>query len=381
MVRRLVLNFAALLAGVVLSLIFLEIALRIYNPIVRTVEGGRVVLHANYDEVRHNTRIAGAQSTQIPGVAPESHIHQNSLGFRGADPPADFADWLSIVAVGGSTTRSDAQSDDRTWPALLGDAVAGCFNRTWINNAGFDGHSSFAHIDLIRTYIDKLHPKVVVLLIGANELVVNTDAERRPPGLQGRIHVAIRDFLNALASRSEVLDLGLTFYRSFHAWKVGFNSATLTEGVAMPEGGEARLAAAKDQQSAYAERLRQIIRLLRDARTIPVLMTQPTLGGIGRDPTTGDDLSRLWYGLFFQRSFEIYNDTMRQVAQSENVYLVDLERSLPKDTKYYYDNVHFTDAGAEKVAELAAARLLPYLTQRFPSFDKGACQTGSVNPG
>src|SRR5215813_4849859 len=121
MVRRIALNSCALLIGITLSLVFLEFALRIYNPVIETVKGERVVLRPNYDEIRQNNRIPGMQITHIPGVAPESHIHQNSLGFRGADPPADFADWLSIITVGGSTTRSATQSDDRTWTALVGD--------------------------------------------------------------------------------------------------------------------------------------------------------------------------------------------------------------------------------------------------------------------
>jgi hypothetical protein len=410
MARRIALNLCALLVGVIFALGFLEVALRIYNPITETIKGDRVVLRVNYDQIRRNTRIPGVQSTQIPGVAPESHIHQNSLGFRGADPPADFADRLTIVSVGGSTTRSAAQSDDRTWTALLGDAVANCFDRTWINNAGFEGHSSFAHIDLIRNYINKLHPKVVVLLIGANELLVDflnahdreampatasdhdglgqwrwqeyeADLEARFEGLEGRLHVKIRHFLNALATRSEVVDLGLTLSRSYRAWKGGLNSANLAEGNAVPDDHEARLVVAREVQPEYAERLRLIIRLLRDAQTIPVLMTQPTVGGTGRDPTTGMELSRLWYGRSFQQSFEIYNDTMRHVAQSENIHLIDLEHSMPKDTKYYLDPIHFSDAGTKKVAELVTMGLLPYLAREFPSFNKGTCQIVSANPG
>src|SRR6266849_10468942 len=177
--QRIASNLCATLIGIIFSLIFLEVALRIYNPVIETVKAERVVLRPNYDEIRQNNRIPTMQSTRIPGVSPVSHIHQNSLGFRGADPPADFADLLSIITVGASTTRSTAQSDDRTWTALLGDAVAACFDRTWINNAGFDGHTSVAHIDLIRNYITKLHPKVVVMLIGANELFLgpNTHLE------------------------------------------------------------------------------------------------------------------------------------------------------------------------------------------------------------
>jgi GDSL-like Lipase/Acylhydrolase family len=395
MVRKIALNFCALIVGVIFSLVFLEVALRIYNPIIETIKGERVALHVNYDETRKNTR--------TPGVAPESHIHQNSLGFRGADPPADFADRLTIISVGGSTTRSVTQSDDRTWTALLGDAVAECFDRTWINNAGFEGHTSFAHIDLIRTYINKLHPKVVVLLIGANELFVDfvnaserasghpavvrwrwqqyeADLKTRFEDLNWRDSGGIKSFLVDLASRSEIVDLGLTLYRSLHAWKTGLNSADLADGDTMPDA-EARLAVAREVQPEYAERLRLIIRLLRDAQTIPVLMTQPTFSGTGRDPVTAKGLSQFLFGQFFQQTFEIYNDTMRQVALSEGIFLIDLARSMPKDTKYYFDHMHYTDAGAMTVAKLVAMELLPYLARKFPSFHKDSCQIVPANPG
>jgi hypothetical protein len=382
MSQRIASNLCATLIGIIFSLIFLEVALRIYNPVIETVKAERVVLRPNYDEVRQNNRIPTIQNTRIPGVSPVSHIHQNSLGFRGADPPADFADRLSIISVGGSTTRSAAQSDDHTWTALVGDAVADCFDRTWINNAGFEGHTSFAHVDLIRNHINKLHPKVVLLLIGANELFVDGGHHREQVVERVDLHGGIiQGLLGTLATQSEIVDLSLTLYRSFRAWAGGLTWASMAEGEAMPSGGEARLAVAKDLQTGYAERLRLMIRLLRDGQSIPVLITQPTVGGIGRDPTTGKDLSRLWWGLFWSQTFEIYNDTMRSVAQSENVYLIDLARSMSKDTKYYWDPMHYTDAGATRVAQLVTMRLLPYLGRNFPSLNKGNCEIVSSNPG
>src|SRR5206468_5097715 len=154
-------------------------------------------------------------------------------------------DRLSIIAVGGSTTRSATQSDDHTWTALLGNVVGGCFARSWINNAGFEGHTSFAHVQLIRDYINKLHPKVVVMLIGANELYADGpitgpnayDGEQVSMNLD--FDAGIKGFLKGLSNRSEVVDLSLTLYRSFRAWKVGLNYgnsdwANLTEGNAMP---------------------------------------------------------------------------------------------------------------------------------------------------
>jgi lysophospholipase L1-like esterase len=368
--------------GILVSFALLEVALRIHNPIVQTVKGDKVVLRVNYDEIRRNDH--------IPGVAREIHIHQNSLGFRGADPPADFAERLSIITVGGSTTRSATQSDDRTWTDMLGNAVADCFDRTWINNAGFEGHTSFAHIQLIRDYIKKLRLKVVIMLIGANELHADGPIEgpnafdREQIATEIDLNAGIKGFIKGLSNRSEAIQLGLTVYRSLRAWRVGLNYgnsdwANLEEGEAIPSDGEAKLIRAREMQPAYAERLRLLVYELRYAYTVPVLMTQPTVAGIARDPTTGKDLSRLEEGLFWDRSFEIFNETMRRVAQSEDVQLIDLARTMPKDTKYYWDRIHYTDAGATKMAQLAAATLLPYLEREFPSYSKGNCQVTSTN--
>ncbi len=372
--RKILLDLYALLLGIIISFTFLEISIVIYNGVKQTVKGNSLVLTAKSDEVRRYPNVAGLE--------PEIHIHQNSLGFRGADPPADFADQLSIITIGGSTTRSNAQSDDRTWTALVGGAAANCFDRIWINNAGFDGHTLFAHIQLIRDYISKLHPKVIVMLVGANELFVDSGpvVEYRNLKLAG----GFRGFINGLLYRSEVVALGLTVYRSFRAWREGLNVGfnwTDIEGPAIPPGGQAKLDGARDRQPAYAERLRLAIRLLREEGALPVLLTQPTLGGTGRDPTTGKDLSHFRHGTFFYQAFDIYNSTMRQVAQFENVHLIDLAKEMPKDTEYYYDYMHYTDAGAKKVAQLITLGLLPYLGEKFPSFDKGTCQIFSRKAG
>src|SRR5262245_14077469 len=144
MLRKAMLSFCAVFLGIMAGIVLLEICLRIYNPVNQTVKGDRIVLRANYDEVLDNE--------DIPGLAHESRKHINSIGFRGPDPTEDLSKRLSVITIGGSTTRSAAQSDDRTWTSLVGAALANCFKSVWINNAGFDGHSSFAHIQLIQGY-------------------------------------------------------------------------------------------------------------------------------------------------------------------------------------------------------------------------------------
>jgi GDSL-like Lipase/Acylhydrolase family len=390
MFYRGILNLCALLLGILLALGMLEVALRIHNPVFQTVKNGKVVLRANYDETRKNDK---------PGVAPQIHIHNNAIGFRGEDPPPNLKDWLSLITVGGSTTRSALQSDGDTWTALLGNALRRCFNRVWINNAGFDGHTSFAHLQLIRNYIVSLQPKIVVMLIGANDATSSffvaggndiTPWDRETVVGELNFDAGVKGFIKSLSNRSELVSLSLTLYRSLLA-RMGGGGYEYVDWAKLPEvdgpqavvatsatcptcGDEAYLAAARKHQRTYEDRLRLLLRLLHDAQILPVLMTQPTPCGFAKDPTTGKNLSRLPECLFRYQLYEIYNDTLRYVAQSEGVLLIDLSRTMPKDTKYYWDYMHYTDAGEEELTKVVTRELLPYIARNFPLYLKVDCQ-------
>ena len=45
-------------------------------------------------------------------------------------------------------------------------------------------------------------------------------------------------------------------------------------------------------------------------------------------------------------ALEQLNDVMREVADSMNLALYDLARSMPKSLDYFYDDVHFNTNGA-----------------------------------
>ena len=60
--------------------------------------------------------------------------------------------------------------------------------------------------------------------------------------------------------------------------------------------------------------------------------------------------------------------------------MIDLAREMPKDSAYYYDLMHFTNAGAARVADLIDARLTPFLARKFPSYDKGPISSPATAP-
>ena len=99
-------------------------------------------------------------------------------------------------------------------------------------------------------------------------------------------------------------------------------------------------------------------------------MTQPALFGDDADPTTGVQLARVKVngrgnGHLEWRLLEMVNDETRRVAAEQGILLIDLARELPKDSKYFYDYLHFTNAGAARVGEIAAAHLGPHLQAKY----------------
>lgn len=79
-------NLGKNLLLVFLSLMFalglVEVALRINNPLGFRIKGNKILLPINQDEVIYY---------HSPKLAQVVKIHRNSLGFKGEEPPADFA--------------------------------------------------------------------------------------------------------------------------------------------------------------------------------------------------------------------------------------------------------------------------------------------------
>ena len=58
------------------------------------------------------------------------------------------------------------------------------------------------------------------------------------------------------------------------------------------------------------------------------------------------------------------------MAQRNGVLFIDLARELPRNSAYYYDYLHYTEAGAAQVAGIVDRDLEPFLAARYPSFKK-----------
>jgi lysophospholipase L1-like esterase len=344
----------------------LEIGLRLYNPIGARVRGSEIVL-----PVKHTYRFDnGTRATKIDRVT----VHtRNTLGFRGPDPPRDFESRLTLLTVGGSTTESLFLSDGRTWTDVLARTLEPQFPHLWVNNAGLDGHTTFGHLVLVRSVVARLRPKVVIFLVGANDVALE-GSNTFDQGVAASPS-APRAIVNAAATHSEVVSLGLNMARALRARDRGLGHSEVDLRVAPHLVLDPDVVARTEAQAATAlpgfqARLEQLVRLTRDHGILPVLMTQPALFGEGVDPETGVQLATVQVngrgnGHLEWRLLEQVNDVTRRVAQERQVLLVDLARELPKDSRFFYDFLHFTNAGSERVGGIVAAALAPYLRAHF----------------
>jgi lysophospholipase L1-like esterase len=353
-------NVKALFFGVLVSLVLLEVCLRLFHPIPFRIKHGKIVLPA-YQKVVHNN----PQSNKLEPVISYS---RNSMGLRGEELPNDANKWIKIITIGGSTTECSYNSDSLTWPELLkGNLRKTIAPNIWLNNAGLDGTSTFGHILLLKEHIVSLHPDYVVFLTGVNDMeekamggfdTYNSDEwDRR----------SIKDFLRSLVRKTETGALIENLYRSRVAYRQGLthrevdyakaNHITI-DSTTMQKEVEAQ----SEYLGAYRKRLLALDSICKVNKIKAIFLTQPSLFAAFTDPATGLDFSMLeiskgrnatLQGKILQR----YNDVVLSLRNEGNINVVDMASAMPKNSRYFYDYTHYTSVGTKVVAQIVSDSL------------------------
>jgi lysophospholipase L1-like esterase len=355
-----------------------EVGLRISNPFEYTVAGDRIILPRNR---RYDITVQNPQK-----IEPHVTHTKNSIGMRGEEPGEDFSDQLTIVTVGGSTTESFYVSDGKTWPRHLETTLRTRAPRTWLGNAGYSGHSSYGHTFLMEQFILELKPKAVIFLLGINELGLTA----RQPFDKSLDRTAMRtDDLAALARslliKSEVAVLALNFYRWLKAAELDVTTGEINFTTALriepDEGASDRIVAEHVDKYVplYRERLRHLLDITKRGGIVAIVLTHPMVFGAEIDPTTGLRLGDIQThprdGRTRWRVLQQYNAITRRTTAEAGAILVDLARNLPKDSMYFYDDVHFSVDGSRKVGEIIFPAICKALQARFKEYFVTACET------
>jgi lysophospholipase L1-like esterase len=359
---------AALLAGILAALVLLECGLRIFEPFPVRVLGDRISL-----AVDREWRYQGPAGSLLDPVI----VHRrNNIGFRG-EVYLPSQDSLRLFVVGGSTTACTYLSEGKTWPDRLRQQLRESFPSIWLNNAGLDGHSTFAHQILLRDHLARYQPDVLLFLAGIN------DMGRGDLAKSGRSRVRQRG-LAAAFERSEVAALANALIRSRLARErrishntEGLKKSWLVDWELDPNAVSSIVSAADAELDAYRERLHRLVREGQELGAGVVLLTQPALYGPGIDDRTQLDLGAIYVdGVDGETAWEMlerYNDMTRSVAKTAGIPLIDLASTMVKSSRFYYDTIHFTNEGADRVAALVYQELCPFLAARFPDRLSRSC--------
>ncbi len=362
-------NLLALGAGCLVAFFLLELGLRLFNPIPFRVKGQKIFLRANQSEVYHNSVTEKLDSVIV-------HT-KNRLGFRGNNPPDSLHRFLSLIAVGGSTTECYFSTDGKDWPSLVFQELKATFQPFWGNNAGLDGQSTFGHNVLLNDHLLQLKPKVLLFYVGINDIGYqepnafdrNTWQDHNPTLKTWLIH------------HSEVFNTLYNLMRAYRAKKYN-----LSHNLELDLKSEKHLKLTPDQIArkvekyrrasyleGYRHRLQSLIDTCRHYGILPVFMTQPVLYGEGVDSVTGVDLStlKIWSdanGAVVDSILGLYNQTTRQVCRENHCPLIDIAAQFPKNSRYYYDYYHYSNEGNRLLKKLVLRELKCILQDSFPEY-------------
>lgn len=318
-------------------------------------------------------------ASELVGVAPDGRFTINSSGIRG--PEFSDRDRYRILCIGGSTTECLYLDDAKTWPHLLAQRIAQQTEGVWVGNVGRSGLNSRDHVTLVENLPEVNAVDCWVVLCGINDLgqqlrgVYDEMSERtftrtfsyRRPGLFGSLcrpfhrNLLLVDWLEQWRKRTEAaLDgAGSDVYQDRQAAWV----AELREARRQAKKVDT-LPPLEPFLQEYERQLMSIVRLSRDKQVRLVFMTQPNLlkpdmpaeldhlilGGELADGTYLTTAARI-------KAIGAYNRRMLEVCAREGVECIDLAAELPKSTDVFYDDVHFNESGAHRVAKIAARAL------------------------
>jgi lysophospholipase L1-like esterase len=329
----------------------------------------------------------------MPGVSGDSEFITNSQGLRGDELAAQHT--YRILAVGGSTTICGYLDQSETWPQLLQETLNRHMRNqeVWVGNGGVSGLTTRHHLVALQYLpLKELKIDAVILLAGVNDFSkrLSHDKDYDP------------DFLERPAAKNELLAQTFTgtydtysedpLYKRTATWQLLRRTKRLMskEHVEDVDGKiyiiwrEHRRHAAEirdelpDLSSALGEYARNINRMIDVAQEKSVrliFMTQPAmwkselpqnleallwLGGIG---DFQKESGKPYYSAAaLEKGMKAYNDTLLRICRERRIECLDLASMLEKDTTVFYDDVHFNEGGARKVAET----LSRYMLDRSP---------------
>jgi len=266
------------------------------------------------------------------------------------EPPRDSAlPLFTVFCLGGSSTEF-LNSKGRGWPEILQDNLKNAVpdKDIQVSNLGRRWYTSLHTLINYQTNLRQHKPDVIVVTHAINDLLQNADFSYLSDGpfredyghFLGPMYRLIKQHSVFQRARS-VLDL---------VWYAPDREVVETSDF--------------PGLKPFRGNLLALVRLAQSDGARVVLVTQPYLvkAVLTESEEKALDMvnreavgpTRRWGYSTARSGMEQYVACVRQVAKETGSYLVDLEKAIPKELDYMYDDVHYTDKSFDLIGSALA---------------------------
>jgi lysophospholipase L1-like esterase len=263
------------------------------------------------------------------------------------DTPDENHHTVTILFLGGSTTECNEVAEELRFPTVVQRRLREAGLDVATANAGVRGHTTQDSINALLNRSGFRQADIIVMMENINDRLRlgirgNYDARlgKVSPTSAQAVTGALRSFLEAawdfITYRSNTVFLLRYWTNQNAAWREETRHAEVSErSIDLYED------AVLQNREKFRENIEIFVSIVRTLGKRPILMTQP-LG----NRSNGQD---------------VFNEIIRNVAQRDQVTLVDLDRAIDQErnSAFLYDNIHLNNRGSKFVGELIASSLAP----------------------
>lgn len=369
-------NFVVFLLGCGFALLLGETALRVYL--------GNLDFFAMHDP-------GTAMTNQLPpglirGVREKFRYSLNRQGMRGDDYPENSPAYR-ILTMGGSTTICSFLADSKTWPAVLQKKLPHTADgrKVWVGNIGKSGLTTRSHVLQMAHLTPQYPADAILVLTGINDLILRIwGDENYDPHFLDKAENKRELMFNTFTILPDSL---YPFYKRFGLWKLARRAKSYSRNYISEESLLAEIKRSRDllrygraidtlpdlekALEEYADNLAQIIQAASQRKLRLIMMTQPVwwndrmtaaerasllpFGSIGY---SAPSIKYDYYSVeILAECMRLYNDKLVSLCRQFGVEYIDLASCVPQTAQVFYDDCHFTENGAELVADAVVAYL------------------------
>ncbi len=266
---------------------------------------------------------------------------------------------VRIFCLGGSTTEwSDSSGHD--WPSRVDSILRTTYGRkdVEVSNLGMEWYTSLHSLIDYETNLRPYKPAMIVVMQSVNDLLHNADFSYFSHGSFREDYGHFYGPVNRIIDRRSLWRyLSDVLKDSWYAKPRTPVTTDVFPGLA-----------------AYDRNIRTLIELARHDSTQVVLMSEPFLLKEQMSPEELSVVAMLkveaindtlvWSPQTVINGMQQYNARLAEIAESEHVGFIDLEKVIPKTLTFFRDEVHYKDTTFSVIAPYVAQKINDYLGER-----------------